>query len=303
MAREEKQKDTRSAYWCFTINNPEEKDCKQLLKLYEDGHATYVVVGREQGEEKKTKHLQGYVEFRIRQRLSSVKRMCTALGRAHLETRRGTSEQASAYCKKDGDYDEDSNLSESKQGKRNDLNVLRDFVASGETDMLTIMNNCDAAFRYQGAVISYVNLVKRQRLEKMDLTLKPWQESLMKTLEEKADPRQVLWYWETTGGTGKTTMARYLVRNHGAFYSNGGKTNDIAYAYDEESIVIFDFTRSQEEHINYGVIEALKNGMITSNKYQSTTKIFEIPHVVIFANFEPNYDKLSQDRWNVTEIK
>lgn len=295
-------KNVRSNYWCFTINNPSPGDVTQLLELVKKAIAGYVVVGYEQGDEKETLHLQGYIELAVRKRMGAVKGLAPCLRRAHLEKRRGTSKQAADYCKKDGNFSEAGEMSETHQGKRSDLDQLRDLVASGVTNMREIYDECNAAFRYPQAVKEYVYLTKRARLTQMELKLRPWQERLATILEAPVDPRKVLWYWEATGATGKTTMARYLARNKGAFYSNGGKTSDIAYAYNEEPIVVFDFVRSQEEHINYGIIEALKNGMVTSNKYQSCTKIFDIPHVVVFANFQPDVTKLSEDRWEIVEI-
>ncbi|AGA18265.1 hypothetical protein [uncultured marine virus] len=287
---------------CFTINNHDEDWESDMERLFNEGYFTYLVVGEETGESG-TDHLQGYGELKKRTRLGAIKRFSNDFKRAHVESRRGTGEQAAVYCKKDDAWREWGEMKLSAQGKRSDLDKLREMVGEGEYNMLNIMNDCDAAFKYPQAVRTYVALFKKAKRTRMELTLKPWQDSLNGTLTTTVpDQRKVLWFWEATGGTGKTTMARYLVRNHGAFYCNGGKTTDIAYAYEEEKIVVFDFTRSQEEHINYGVIESLKNGMITSNKYQSCTKVFDIPHVVVFANFEPDYEKLSQDRWEVKEI-
>ncbi len=78
-----------------------------------------------------------------------------------------------------------------------------------------------------------------------------------------------------------------------------GKSADIKYGYNGERVVIFDYSRSQEDSINYQVLEDLKNGIFFSPKYQSAMKVFEIPHVIVFANFEPKREKLSADRWAV----
>nr|KAG5709282.1 hypothetical protein BaRGS_018034 [Batillaria attramentaria] len=83
-----------------------------------------------------------------------------------------------------------------------------------------------------------------------------------------------------------------------ARYENG-KSTDTKHAYSGERIVIFNLTRSQEDHINYEIIESIKNVIIFSPKYESGMKIFEPPHVVVFANFSPNLSKLSQDRWDI----
>lgn len=72
--------------------------------------------------------------------------------------------------------------------------------------------------------------------------------------------------------------------------------------YNGKKIVVFDLTRSQETHINYEVMESIKNCLICSMKYVPTTKTFEIPHLVVFAHFEPDYSKMSRDRKDVRKL-
>jgi len=57
-----------------------------------------------------------------------------------------------------------------------------------------------------------------------------------------------------------------------------------------------------EEYISYGAMEKIKNGFYMSSKYESKPIIRNCPHIICFANFEPDYDKLSQDRWKVHNI-
>lgn len=90
--------------------------------------------------------------------------------------------------------------------------------------------------------------------------------------------------------------------NKDAFYCTGGKHTDVFHAYGGQSIAIFDFPRDSEEFVCYGVIEALKNGIFFSPKYTSEVKRFDIPHVLIFSNFLPSFDKFSEDRWCLFKI-
>lgn len=87
---------TPAKRWCYTLNNYTGDEYDALVK-YE---AKYHVIGKEVGE-CGTPHLQGFLISSKALRLSALKKVS---GRAHWEAARGTSEQASDYCKKAGDF-------------------------------------------------------------------------------------------------------------------------------------------------------------------------------------------------------
>ncbi len=126
-----KQVHSKSAAWCFTINNFFPDDVLRLRRLFGHGLATYVHFGRETGESG-TRHLQGYLELPSRQRLTAVKKLCGA--KAHLEPRRGTQQEADEYCSKDGDDESFGKLNSSQQGRRRDLEEIRVSIAAGASD-------------------------------------------------------------------------------------------------------------------------------------------------------------------------
>lgn len=131
----------------------------------------------------------------------------------------------------------------------------------------------------------------------------PWQMKILDECKEEPDDRKIIWVWEEIGKVGKSQFAKFMAVEHGAVIFNQGKFSDIACALpDNPKIVIFDLPRTLEDHVNYGAIEAVKNGMIFSGKYESHTKFFDSPHLYIFANFPPEEDKLSKDRWIVRKI-
>ena len=57
-----------------------------------------------------------------------------------------------------------------------------------------------------------------------------------------------------------------------------------------------------EEYVSYGAIEKIKNGYYMCSKYESKPIIRNPPHIIIMANFEPDYEALSKDRWIVIAI-
>lgn len=107
-------RNTKSKYWCFTLNNYTAEDVEKINDLVEaeGAPANYVVVGKEVGESG-TPHLQGYIEFTNRKTFASVKRYIGS--RAHIEPRRGSQEEAIEYCKKDGNFYERGNPVEGGQ--------------------------------------------------------------------------------------------------------------------------------------------------------------------------------------------
>lgn len=89
--------------YCFTLNNPTPTDLVVLKNLSDDPKCRYICYGHEVGEQG-TYHLQGYVHFHNQIRFRQAKILLG--GRVHLEKRRGTIEQAIAYCKKDSVFEE-----------------------------------------------------------------------------------------------------------------------------------------------------------------------------------------------------
>lgn len=84
----------RNAVW--TYNNPTPEGIEHIRAQLDK--FSYIVWGRERGEERGTVHLQGYCEFAKQPKFSVVKKI---LGDAvHFAHRRGNPKQAAGYCKK-----------------------------------------------------------------------------------------------------------------------------------------------------------------------------------------------------------
>jgi len=136
----------------------------------------------------------------------------------------------------------------------------------------------------------------------------PWEQVLYETVEqhkENPDHRTIHWFHDHIGESGKTVNAKQLVFEHNAFYTTGGKANDIYHAYNLEPIVILNICASQNQECTdhlYKILEEFKDGIFTSGKYGSTTKIFDSPLVIVFSNYPPDETKMKKNRLLIHDI-
>ena len=135
--------------------------------------------------------------------------------------------------------------------------------------------------------------------------LRKWQEQINKRLKElieEENDRKVIWIYDPVGNSGKTKLCKHLLGS-GAFLVTGGKSADNAYRFNYENTVLFNLTRTQEDYTPYALIEAFKDGMLSSPKYQSEMKIWNTSQVIVMANYYPDKSKLSDDRWEVYTLR
>lgn len=150
---------SRARHWCFTLNHPTEEELLTLSGMSATSRAfMYMVFQIEEGSNG-TRHVQGYLEFNEALRFSTVKRLISP--RVHLEKRRGTREQARAYCMKEesrieGPY-EFGTWIPGGSGRRTDLHDIRAQVIRGTTEIElwdsyfpTMVRNYRAIDRYRG---------------------------------------------------------------------------------------------------------------------------------------------------------
>jgi hypothetical protein len=284
--------------YCFTINNPTDLEVAQLS--IDPVDARCLVFQLEVGENG-TQHYQGYIEWNSRKSIRQCKTV-PGFERAHFERRRGTKEQAIAYCQKEprlagpflfGDLS-------TRPGTRSDLKTFKDDVDSGLTR--------DELWDLHPGVFARYSAYVRESLERRRVRELPtsvyspregWQTDLSALVKEPPHPRQISWYYCAAGNSGKSYFAS---NTNDTYVITGGKNGDIYYAYAYQPIVIFDWPRDAEERFPYAVLESFKNGYFLSTKYEPIAKKFKTPHVIVFANFKPDCSKLSLDRWNEIEI-
>lgn len=135
-------------------------------------------------------------------------------------------------------------------------------------------------------------------------TLRPWQQEILDLISiPKAHPRHIHWYYDEFGGSGKTSLSKYLYFHHGIVTLTIGKGSDLlnlVYKLQGKPMYIFDISRTVPRNsMNelYMAIEAVKNGYFVNTKYDTGVACFGIPHIIVFSNYMFKQSALSRDRW------
>lgn len=143
-----------------------------------------------------------------------------------------------------------------------------------------------------------------------------WQTDLIEETKAKCTPREerkIIWYYDEVGNTGKSTLTRYLhITEPKKWYT----TEDMGSSRDAATVIknavttgwighgmIIDLPRqARNKEKLYVSLESIKNGKITSQKYNGCTITFQKPHLIVFANWLPKTNLLSRDRWDIRRM-
>lgn len=148
---------------------------------------------------------------------------------------------------------------------------------------------------------------------------KPWAVDLLEEVKGRCSStdRNVIWYVDYKGKTGKTWVSKYL---SGAYRDETGYdwlvlrgVKNGADAFQQIVLganegfrykgFIVDITRGSKFNRElYGYLEAFKDGVVTCTKYQGCFLRFNTPWVIVFSNFWPQVEFLSDDRWDIRKI-
>jgi len=158
-------RDTMSTGWVYTFNNYGTADVRNIkaLSAVRGNKVRYSVFGYEVSKTG-TPHLQGYIHFETRKRFSTIKNLIGDT--IHLEPLAGTPQQASDYCKKDGNFWENGTLPEDVgQGTRNDLIDIKTRIDGGASadDIGSVPEHFGNYVRYNRGFRSYENTLVRPR--------------------------------------------------------------------------------------------------------------------------------------------
>ena len=193
---QERRPQQQARHCCWTLNNwtQEEHDALMLAgaQMQQLG-IKYLVFGRERGEQG-TPHLQGYIILTTPVRWTTLNnRLHIQNGRMHWERAMGTPQQASDYCKKDGDFTEFGNLPTADN--TNQYTIIAQRIEQGAS-VQDIRDEFPGTWlRFHSAIDRWINEGRQQRLESYDGDLQ----------------QKNLWLWGAPG-TGKSRHARTLAQ-------------------------------------------------------------------------------------------
>lgn len=294
----------------MTLNNYTPKELQDVIEFIRRTNITYAIIGKETGEKEKTPHLQGYIHFKVRHAFHTLKQQ---LGdRWHIEKAKGTDQQNKEYCQKEEILIEKGTPNTPTRKQRQETaeccKKAANILSTGSDIDKLYEQDPEAYTEYikhpkpitEHAHVLQTKAIKKNMAHHMeDVNLRQWQHKLTLELQDEPNDRTIIWYHDPQGNTGKTWYSKLLVSTTDCIRFENGRSSDIKYAYIGQRTVIFDLTRSQEDHFNYEVMESLKNGIFFSSKYESKMKLYPSPHVIVFSNWPPQESKLSADRWSI----
>lgn len=210
-----------------------------------------------------TKHLQGYIVLNKKTRITEFKKY-EILRTCHFEKCKGNEKQNILYCSKEDTRDEGTE-----------------------------------PYCYNITIPKKLKIIK---------DLHKWQQFVVDIIKKEPDERFIYWFYDRKGNIGKSSLAKYLCYHHKALFIDEGKKSDLMNLafntnWDETNCVILDVPRENGNMISYKSLESIKNGMICNTKYETGMKLFNAPHIIVFANSPPDIRKMSLDRWKVYFIE
>lgn len=286
----------RQRHFIFTHNNYTPED----VENYKNFDHSYIIFGYETAPTTGTPHLQGYFYAKNAHTLSAIRKRFKG---AHIEIPNGPPNSQRNYCSKDGNYYEAGTLpmSDIEKGEAGAAAWDDAFkhAVDGNFDLIPASMRVSHYKTWKQIHQDYYKPVIDTEIEE----LFQWQKDLLEIITKEPHKRQIHWRWSEGGGVGKSTFAVYLQQKYNATLLNNAKSADIAHALPlAPTLVVFDFSRTMDGHINWDIIEQIKNGNVFAPKYDSRNKLFKKPHVVVFANFEPNLAAFSLDRYDVIKL-
>eukprot|EP00795_Rhopilema_esculentum_P004240 gene4240-20430_t len=253
--------------------------------------------------------LRGYIIFKCQKRANQAEAVLNIEGRPErleMTIAKGSSRQHKAQVKCGHNFFEiGENTFKGKE--KSQLELMRDRRMHEATEDAMLEEFGEAWLHSQSTVDRSIERQQmeesRQRmLEKFQSAkLRPWQEAVLRLIRSQG-PRKITFVVDENGNTGKTFLAKYILATKNALYFTSTSLRDIAYAWKGERYIVFDISREKSEKLNYSTLETIKNGVVFSTKYRSSTKVFQIPIIICMINSRPLAKMMSDDRYHIVAL-
>lgn len=134
-----------------------------------------------------------------------------------------------------------------------------------------------------------------------------WEIDILELLKSEPDNRSIRWFWEPNGCRGKTTFQKYIYTHLENVVVLSGKSADMKNGIIEyhkqhqklPEIILVNVPKSSLKYVSYTGLEEIKDMFFFSGKYEGGMVCGKCPHLLVFANEEPNYKQMSSDRFKV----
>lgn len=269
--------------YCFTINNWNMEHLEHLEHLGSEGNMW--VAGEEVAPTTGTPHLQCYIRFKSPRKWQSI--IDKDWGWNNLQRCRGSELQNFKYCTKEENWH--GNLTEETCIVENGgFRARKKIKEEAKEKNMAIVKD------------SFIKVYE-------DVKWKPWQQQCIDIVEGPVDRRKINWFWETEGNKGKTFLADYLSLKYITIRVDGKKCDVLnqlreVYAIGIPAIVIVDIARNEFNCFNPALLEKLQQRFVYSGKYEGDLLPIPDMHVIVFANYEPDPNWWSKDRYNIIYV-
>jgi len=194
--------------------------------------------------------------------------------------------------------------------RRMELSVLHEAFPRAHWEPCKFFSKSVKYCMKDGDFISFGVKVPEKLIDPMEgLVYYPWQKEIIDICNTQPDRRTINWYWDDKGCSGKTTLALHMSIIMEGVIVCGGKAADIMYQIQHHvkksgfpKIVLFNLVRSREGFVSYEGLESVKDCIFAASKYKGGMVRYNPIHLFVFANFQPDTTKLSQDRWRIRWI-
>lgn len=275
-------------YWMFTWNNENVVDYKSdidldqlevFLKTFCDSYVFQV-------ERESRTHIQGFFSSFSRKRKQTLLKLfegVSSIKNLTIERMMGTKEEAYAYCTKT-----DTQIEAPRK-----FGFLMPYKASD----LALFQSHDRWYPWQFVI---------------------WEKLLESSIYSSSikitnpNDRTIIWVTDLYGNSGKSKFVKNICYKDNLnvcklSFGSSAQLRSACISAGQKQIYFIDIPRTlgRDDSINdiISVVEDIKNGFVVTTMYGLHKQLlFEPPHVVIFANFDPPEEKLSSDRWDIYQI-